>query len=78
MTTPPLAEDGVVEQVGGTVEAAEGEVDWLVPESQRGVIGDDGVGEDVFGVFTRQELLENNQPEVLHTRYQTTRRRRSL
>lgn len=76
--TPPLAEDGVVKQVGSSVEAAEGEVDRLVSESQRGVVGDDGVGEDVFGVFTRQELLEEKQPEVLRTCYQTTSRLRSF
>lgn len=77
-TTPPLTEDSVVEQVGSSVEAAESEVDWLVPKSQRGVVGDNGVGEDVFGVFTRQELLGEKQPKVLHTFYQNTMSLRSF
>lgn len=47
----PLAEDGVVHQVSCSVHAAEGVVDRLVSDRQRGVVGHDGVGEHVLGVF---------------------------
>ena len=51
VTCLPLAEHGVVDQVGGPVGAAEGVVHRLVPHRQRGVVGHDGVVEGVLGVF---------------------------
>lgn len=57
----PLAEHGVVEQVGRPVHAAEGVVDRLVSHRQRRVVGHDGVGEDVLGVFAGHVLSEGNK-----------------
>lgn len=52
----PLAEDGVVHQVGRPVHAAEGVVDRLVSHRQQSVVGHNGVKEDVLGVFAGHEL----------------------
>lgn len=52
----PLAENGVVHQVGRSVHAAEGVVDRLVSDRQQSVVGHDGVKEDVFGVFAGHVL----------------------
>lgn len=51
-----MAEDGVVYQVGRSVQAAEGVVDRLVPDCQRSVVGHNGVIEDVLGVFAGHVL----------------------
>jgi len=56
----PLAEHGVVQQVGGSVHAAEGVVDRLVSDRERRVVGHDGVGEDVLGVFAGHVLSREN------------------
>lgn len=52
----PLAEDGVVDQVGRSVQAAEGVVNRLVSDRQRRVVGHNGVIEEVLGVFARHVL----------------------
>lgn len=52
----PLAEDGVVHQVGCSVHAAEGVVDRLVSDCQRRVVGHNGVREEVLGVFAGHVL----------------------
>lgn len=52
----PLAEDGVVDQVGRSVQAAEGVVNRLVSDRQRRVVGHDGVIEEILGVFARHVL----------------------
>lgn len=52
----PLAEDGVVHQVGRSVHAAEGVVDRLVSHRYQSVVGHNGVKEDVLGVFAGHEL----------------------
>ena len=54
----PLAEDGVVHQVGGAVGAAERVVHRLVTHGEGRVVRHDGVVEDVLWVFASDVLGE--------------------
>lgn len=56
-----MAEDGVIYQVGGSVHAAEGVVDRLVPDGQRRIVGHNGVVEDVLGVFAWHVLQKQTK-----------------
>lgn len=52
----PLTKDCIIDQVGCSVHAAEGVVDWLVSDSERSVVGHYGVVEHILGVFAGHVL----------------------
>lgn len=56
-----MAEDRVVDQVGCSVHAAEGVVDRLVSDCERGIVGHDGVIEDVLWVFAGHVLWRSEE-----------------